>query len=68
MLAGNEGSERGLPRKEDLGREAGTSLAVEWLGIRLPMQGKPVRPLVLEDPTCLGVTKSMSLNDCALTP
>ena len=23
MLAGNEGSERGLPRKEDLGREAG---------------------------------------------
>ena len=46
----------------------GTSLAVEWLGIRLPMQGKPVRPLVLEDPTCLGVTKSMSLNDCALTP
>ena len=35
----------------------GTSLVVQWLRIRLPMQGTQVRALAWEDPTCLGATK-----------
>ena len=33
------------------------SLVAQWLRIRLPMQGTPVRALVQEDPTCRGATK-----------
>ena len=35
----------------------GASVVVQWLGIRLPMQGTRVRVLVREDPTCHGETK-----------
>ena len=39
-----------------------TSLAVQWLRIRLPMQGTRVRALVREDPTCRGATKPVRHN------
>ena len=39
-----------------------TSLAAQWLRIRLPMQGTRVRALVQEDPTCLGTTKAVCHN------
>ena len=38
------------------------SLVVQWLGIRLPMQGIRVRALVREDPTCCGATRLVSHN------
>ncbi|KAJ8798676.1 hypothetical protein J1605_016479 [Eschrichtius robustus] len=38
------------------------SLVVQWLRIRLPMQGTWVRDLVREDPTCHGATKPASHN------
>ena len=38
------------------------SLVVQWLRIRLPMQGTQVRALVWEDPTCRGATKLMRHN------
>ena len=37
--------------------EYGTSLVVQGLRIRLPMQGTQVRALVRDDPTCCGATK-----------
>ena len=40
----------------------GTSLVVQWLRIRLPMQGTRVRSLVWEDPTCCGATKPVCHN------
>ena len=40
----------------------GTSLVVQWLRIRLPMQGTRVRALVWEDPTCRGATKPVHHN------
>ena len=40
--------------------EAGASLVVQWLRIRLPMQGTQVRALVWEDPTCRGATRPVS--------
>ena len=40
----------------------GTSLVVQWLRIRLPMQGTRVRALVWEDPTCHGATRPVSHN------
>ena len=40
----------------------GTSLVVQWLRIRLPMQGTRVRALVWEDPTCRGATKPVRHN------
>ena len=40
----------------------GTSLVVQWLGIRLLMQGTRVQALVWEDPTCRGATKSVCHN------
>ena len=48
----------------------GTSLVVQWLGIRLPMQGTRVRALVQEDPTCRGAAKPVRHNywACALEP
>ena len=39
-----------------------TSLVVQWLRIRLPMQGTRVRALVREDPTCRGAAKPMRHN------
>ena len=46
------------------------SLVVQWLRIRLPMQGTRVRALVREDPTCRGATKPVrhSYWACALEP
>ena len=38
------------------------SLVVQWLRIRLPMQGTWVRALVWEDPTCRGATKPVRHN------
>ena len=40
----------------------GASLVVQWLRIRLPMQGTRVRALVWEDPTCRGATGPVSHN------
>ena len=40
----------------------GASLVVQWLRIRLPMQGTRVRALVREDPTCRGATKPVCHN------
>ena len=39
-----------------------TALVVQWLRIRLPMQGTRVRALVQEDPTCRGATKPVRHN------
>ena len=38
------------------------SLVVQWLRVRLPMQGTWVRALVWEDPTCRGATGPMNHN------
>ena len=46
----------------------GTSLAVQWLRIRLPMQGTRVRALVQEDPTGHGATKPVHHNYWARAP
>ena len=43
-------------------RGARASLVVQWLRIRLPMQGTRGQALVREDPTCRGATKPMSHN------
>ena len=40
----------------------GTSLVVQWIRIRLPMQGTRVRALVREDPTCRRATKPVRHN------
>ena len=45
-----------------LKRAQGASLVVQWLRIRLPMQGTRVRALVSEDPTCRGATGPVSHN------
>ena len=41
-----------------------TSLFVQWLRVRLPMQGTQVQSLVQEDSTCFGATTKA----CALVP
>ena len=48
----------------------GTSLVVQWLRIRLPMQRTRVRALVREDPTCRRATKPVCHRywACALEP
>ena len=38
-------------------------LVVQWLRIRLPMQGTWVQSLVWEDPTCLGATYPVGHNN-----
>ena len=38
------------------------SLVVQWLRIRLPIQGTGVRALAREDPTCRGATKPVRHN------
>ena len=47
-----------------------TSLVVQWLRIRLPMQGTRIRALVREDPTCRRAAKPVRHNywACALEP
>ena len=40
----------------------GASLVVQWLGVRLPMQGTRVRALVQEDPTCHRATRPVRHN------
>ena len=49
---------------------SGTSLVVQWLRIRLPMQGSRVQALVRQDPTCRGATKPVRHNywACTLEP
>ena len=49
-----------LKRSKKLAR--GTSLMAQGLRIRLPMQGKQVRALFREDPTCRGATKPVHHN------
>ena len=46
-------------KKLNLNSGRGTSLVVQWLRIRLPMQGKQVPSLVREEPTCQGSTKPL---------
>ncbi|KAJ8797068.1 hypothetical protein J1605_001878 [Eschrichtius robustus] len=38
------------------------SLVMQWLRIRLPIQGTRVRALVREDPTCRGATEPVRRN------
>ena len=38
------------------------SLVAQWLRVRLPMQGKRVRALVREDPTCRGAARPVCHN------
>ena len=64
---------RVLPQRDERSIQEetrGTSLAAQWLRIRLPKQGTQVRALVWEDPTCRGATKPVRLNylACALEP
>ena len=40
----------------------GTTLVVQWLRIRPPMQGTRVQSLVWEDPTCRRETKPVRYN------
>ena len=48
--------------------EPGASLVVQWLRIRLPMQGTWVQALVREDLTCRGATKPVHHNYWACEP
>ena len=50
------------PASTDFKYIARASLVVQWLRIRLPMQGTRVRALVWEDPTCRGATRPVSHN------
>ena len=45
----------------------GTSLVVQWLRVRLPMQRTQVWAVVWEDPTCRGATEPVSHNYWACT-
>ena len=46
----------------------GTSLVVQWIRIRLPMQGTRVQSLVREDTTCRRATKPARLQLLSLCP
>ena len=46
--------------KKEQKSHPGASLVVQWLRIRLPMQGTRVRALVREDPTCHGAAGPVS--------
>ena len=52
-----------LEKSQNKNDMLGTSLVVQWLRIRLPMQGTRVQALVREDPTCRGATKPVRHND-----
>ena len=54
-------TERKLGKKQTRG-DYWTSLVVQWLRIRLPVQGTQVRALVWEDPTWRGATKPVCHN------
>ena len=58
------------PGRETKIPQAGASLVVQWLRIRLPMQETRVWALVWEDPTCRRATKPVRHNywACALEP
>ena len=56
---GSPGDGRALMIKKAL---EGTSLVVQWLRIRLPIQGIWVWSLLWEDPTCWGATKPVGRN------
>ena len=43
-------------------KQNGAPLVVQWIKIRLPMQGTWVRSLVWKDPTCFGTTKLVHHN------
>ena len=49
-------------------RKFRASLVVQWLRIRLPMQGTRVQALVREDPTCHRATKPVRHNYWACEP
>ena len=49
-------------KKQSKAKIHSASLVVQWLRIRLPMQGTQVWSLVWEDPTCHGTTKSVCHN------
>ena len=51
-------------------KKSGASLVMQWLRIRLPMQGACVWALLREDPTCRGATGPVhhSCWACALEP
>ena len=51
-------------------RKARASLVVQWLRIRLPVQGKQVPPLIWEESTCLGAAHPAHCScwACALQP
>ena len=55
FTAAEQTTEKRMKRNEDR-----ASLVVQWLRIRLPMQGSRVRALVWEDPTCHGATGPVS--------
>ena len=50
-----------LTSKESQKEVPGTSLVVQWLRIRLPMQGTRVQALAQKDPTCRGATEPTCL-------
>ena len=54
-------------RKSSKIKKAGISLVIQWLRIRLPVQGTGVQSLVWEDPTCRGATKPVHHNSWAHT-
>ena len=49
-------------------KEGETSLVVQWIRIRLPMQGMWVQSLIQEDPTCHGATKPRATTTEAHAP
>ena len=50
------------PKCPSIDEWIGTSLVVQWLRIRLPMQGTQVRTLAWEDPSCCEAAKPMCHN------
>ena len=67
-LSGKHSSEKFKYVYKDLTLKCWASLVVQWLRIRLPMQGTWVQALVWKDPTCRGATKPVCHNyrACAL--
>ena len=58
----NSGVIQVMGRKSVALRRNRASLVVQWLRVRLPMQGTQVRAPVREDPTCRRATKPVSHN------
>ena len=69
LYTNNKLSKRYLP-EENKNTNSGTSLVVQWLRIRPPVQGTRVWALVWEEAACRGATKPMHHNywACALGP